>query len=373
MEAHMSEIVEHGDRKTPEVAFVLSGGAALGASQVGMLRALLERGITPDLIVGTSIGAWNGLWLAAHPDLKSLDKLERVWKSITIFELFGGNVISFVTNRATKRPYLVTNEGMMRIYQRATEIGDLVDATFEQLPIPLKVTASNLTRGETAIFDHGPVAPAVLASSAIPGLFPPLVIDGEQYVDGGLLDNGGVSVAVEAGAKQIYVLSVMTAGTQAEPVATLTDLIVRGLHLVAANHVHSAIRHYANRADFIVIEDNTAERSSALDFRHPTEFFATGYLAAQRALEAHDRLLAERAQALAAAQVLVAAQAQAAAQSRTQLATIKKDAFLAQWLQQPAAQAALNAVAWMDVTLQRSWKQINELVANLPHHNGPAA
>ncbi len=357
----MAELVEHGERKTPEVAFVLSGGAALGASQVGMLRALLERGITPDLIVGTSIGAWNGLWLAAHPDLASLDKLERIWKSITIFELFGGNVISFVTNRAAKRPYLVTNEGMLRIYQRAAEVGGLADITFEQLPVPLKVTASNLTRGETTVFEHGPVQPAVLASSAIPGIFPPQVIDGEQYVDGGLLDNGGVSVAVQAGARQIYVLSVMTAGKLTEPVTTLTDLIVRGLHLVAANHVHSAVKHYADRADFVVIEDNSAERNSALDFRRTTDYFASGYLAAQRALEEHDRLLAERAQAAAAAQALATAQ--------TKLAPIKKDDFLMQWLQQPAAQAAMNAFAWMDVTLQRGWKQFSEMMANWPHHS----
>nr|MBA3825721.1 patatin-like phospholipase family protein [Ktedonobacterales bacterium] len=76
-------------KQPPQVAFVLSGGAALGAAQVGMLRALLERGITPDLVVGTSIGSWNGLWIAAHPNLEWLDKLEQVWRSITLFELFG--------------------------------------------------------------------------------------------------------------------------------------------------------------------------------------------------------------------------------------------------------------------------------------------
>jgi NTE family protein len=362
-EAHMAEAIEQVERqmKTPRVAFVLSGGAALGASQVGMLRALLERGITPDLIVGTSIGAWNGLWLAAHPDLAALDKLERIWKSITIFELFGGNVISFVANRAAKRPYLVSHEGMQKILQRAAQVGDLDGITFEQLAIPLKISASNLTRGVTEVFDHGPVAPAVLASSSIPGLFPPLLINGQQYVDGGLLDNGGVSVAVEAGAQEIYVLSVMTAGVLTEPVTTLTDLMVRSLHLVAANHVHSAIRYYAKQAEFVVIEDDTAERTSALDFRHATQYFASGYAAAQRKLDEHDRLRAAREQA-AAARIAVSAKPLAR----------KNDAF-AQWLQRPAAQAALKTVAWMDVAFQKGWKQINDLVANMPHRNGSAA
>lgn len=357
----MAESVAMVERKAPEVAFVLSGGAALGAAQVGMLRALLERGITPDLIVGTSIGAWNGLWLAAHPTLADLEKLEGIWKSITLHELFGGNVISFVANRASKRPYLVASDGMQHIFQRAAQIGDLTDITFEQLKTPLLVTASNLTRGSTDVFCTGPVAPAVMASSAIPGLFPPIIIDGQQYVDGGLLDNGGVEVAVQAGARRIYVLSVMYAGVLAEPVQTLTDLMARSLHLVASNHVHSAVRRYAKEAEFIVIEDDTSSHISALDFRHTKEYFASGYRAANQALDEHERLLAARA--------LAAAHRQAA----TPLVPApKKTDFFAQWLSQPAAKAALNAVAWVDLTFQKSWKQLSDLMANLPRRNGSA-
>ena len=73
----------------PKIAFVLGGGAALGAAQVGMLRALLERDIHPDMIVGTSIGAWNGMWLAAHPALADIDTLERIWRQISIFDVLG--------------------------------------------------------------------------------------------------------------------------------------------------------------------------------------------------------------------------------------------------------------------------------------------
>src|SRR5271165_373785 len=100
-------MLQHPINTTPRVAFVLSGGAALGASQAGMLRALIERGIRPDLIVGTSIGAWNGLWLSFHPDLKGIDGLTAFWKTVTVMELFGGNVVNVVANLATKRPYLI--------------------------------------------------------------------------------------------------------------------------------------------------------------------------------------------------------------------------------------------------------------------------
>ena len=343
----MAEIAERAERKIPEIAFVLSGGAALGASQVGMLRALLERGIQPDLVVGTSIGAWNGLWIAAHPDLASLAKLERIWKSISLTELLGANPINLVANLASKRPYLVTNDGMQRILRRASDLGEFTDLTFEQLPVTLKVTASNLMRGTTEVFDQGIIAPTILASSAIPGLFPPVLIAGQQYVDGGLLDNGGVGVAVAAGAKLIYIMSVMYGGEAPTPITNLIDLLVRSTQLVAASHVHNAMSRYAQSAEFVLIEDATSAKNSSLDFHHASQYFASGYLAAQQALEQHDKLLAARA-------LLAATPA------------IKTPSTLSQWLRQPAAQAALHAVARVDVALQKGWKQLNEMVS-LPH------
>lgn len=324
----------------PKVAFVLSGGAALGASQVGMLRALLERGIVPDLIVGTSIGAWNGLWLAALPDLASIDGLERVWRKITLLEVFGGNFVSLVQNLASKRPYLVTDEGMRRIFKRAEAEGKFSDMTFEKLKIPLKMTATNILNGTSAIFEHGPVEQPLFASSAIPGLFPPVTIDTQQYVDGGLLDNGGVGVAVEAGAEKIYVLNVMYAG-EMKPAATLTDVLVRSFHLVAANHVYNAIHQFARRAEFVVIEDDTTSNYSALDFHHTDALIASGYTAAVRKLDEHDRLLAARA------------------------AQAKKDDALVSWLRQPAARSVLQAVAWADVAMHTRWHGMNQQLTNI--------
>lgn len=168
-------------RIPPRIAFVLSGGAALGAAQAGMLRALLERNIIPDLIVGTSIGAWNGLWLSLHPNLADLDRLDRIWKGISLMELIGNNPMQLFSNVTTRHPYLVTDDGMKHIFRRAATIGAFPDMLqLETLPIPMKITATNLMRGTTKVFDRGLVQPALFASSAIPGLFPPVMIDGEQ-------------------------------------------------------------------------------------------------------------------------------------------------------------------------------------------------
>jgi NTE family protein len=333
----------------PEVAFVLSGGAALGASQVGMLRALLERGIKPDLIVGTSIGSWNGLWLAAHPELEWLDMLEEVWHSITLLELFGDNVISFVAHRASKRPYLVSGDGMERIYRRAVALGGIQDVTFEELSIPFKVTASNILRGTSETFDSGPVMPAVLASSSIPGLFPPRMIDGQQYVDGGLLDNGGVGVAVEAGAKRIYVLNVMSAEELTQPVTTLTDLMVRSFHLISSSHVNKAVRRYADQVEFIVLEDHASARANSLDFRHSRTLIADGYTAATKKLDEHERLMVARAALLAEASHAAHA-----------LQESPREDLLTHWLQQPATQNAFQALAKVDLRVKERWHQIND-------------
>ncbi len=330
----------------PRVAFVLSGGAALGASQVGMLRALLERGIKPDLIVGTSIGAWNGLWLATHCDLASIAALERFWKSITLMEMLGSNPMLWMLNLSSKRPYLVADDGMKHIFRRAAAEGG-IDAvpTFASLPIPLLITATNLTRGRIDIFKEGLVQPALFASSAIPGLFPPVIIDGDQYVDGGLLDNDGLEVAAEAGAEEIYVLSLTHNATFTAPVATLGDLLERSFHLVASRHVHDAATRYADRARCIIIEDDHTTRSSSLDFRHAEQLITTGYRAATRVLD-QDRAV-QTTRALADGADFVAT----------------NEIPIARWFQQPVVTAAMQAIAWVDCAIQINRERV---VASVP-------
>lgn len=333
IEQSKQSVIRQTAPRQPEVAFVLTGGAALGASQVGMLRALLEHDIMPDLIVGTSIGSWNGLWFAMHPTLASIDALERLWKSVSFFELFGKNVVNVAMNLAVRRPYLVSDEVLRHILQRVAGEHDLQALTFADVTIPFKVTATNIMQGTSAVFDSGPIAPAIFASSAMPGIFPPVIIDGQQYVDGGLLDNGGVGVAVEAGAKKIYILSVTDGGSTDEPSSSLTELLSRSFHLIASGHVHNAIRRYAGQAEFIVIEDREGSKGNTLDFKLTPERIASGYLAAKRTLHQHEMLLAARGKAH---------------ESRDEIA---------RWLQQPPAQSVLHSLAWLDITLHRKFAQ----------------
>jgi predicted acylesterase/phospholipase RssA len=211
----------HGVRRprwSGYTAFVLSGGGARGALQVGMLRALLERGERPDLVIGTSIGAWNGAGLAHSPDLAGVERLEGVWRELTSSRVLLGRethasppgaVVSArymmaAIQRVTQGyPSLYSHDGSRRL---ARELyGDL---TFEDLAIPLRVVAADLTAGTRAVFGSGPLAAPILASSSIPGIFPPLQIGDHFYVDGGALENVSVDIAIGLGARRLFILDV---------------------------------------------------------------------------------------------------------------------------------------------------------------------
>ncbi len=270
----------------PYTAFVLSGGAALGAAEVGMLRALLERDIHPDLLIGTSIGAWNALWLATHPDATDVAPLEALWLGTSVLRLFGGNALSVLPRLIRNRNYVLSNQGIRRLLGQIFPGRDLDALTFADLAIPLKVNATNIMAGVSTTFERGPLIRAVLASSAIPGVFPPIMIDGQQYVDGGILDNGGVGVAMAAGARRVYVMSVAYGGALKKPIPSVLGLLDRSFHLIASGHVRQAIQRYQDQAEFIVIEDERINESSLIGFHQTKALIKAGYEAAIRALDA---------------------------------------------------------------------------------------
>jgi predicted acylesterase/phospholipase RssA len=175
-------------------AFVLSGGGNQAVAQVGMLRALIERGILPEVIVGCSAGAFNGATIAASPDLSGIERLEATWDSLKGDEVFPGGRLSRAWNLLTRDDHLFSNQGLRAIFRR----GD-TPASFEDLVIPLRVVAADLDTGEEVVFARGALEPALLASSALPGLFPPVEIDDRYFVDGALKKTMHASVALDDG------------------------------------------------------------------------------------------------------------------------------------------------------------------------------
>jgi NTE family protein len=185
------------------VAFVLGGGGVLGAVEVGMLRALLRAGVRPDLVVGTSIGAFNGAAVAAEPSEAVVARLTALWSAPQASSVYGDSVARQLRRFAT-RTHLHSPVTLRRMLER--ELG--ADTTFADLAVPFQCCAASIERAAEHWFSTGPVVDAVLASSAVPGLLPPVVIDGEHYIDGGIVNSIPVGRAVELGAKTVFVLQV---------------------------------------------------------------------------------------------------------------------------------------------------------------------
>jgi NTE family protein len=185
-------------------AFVLGGGGRWGAVEVGMLQALDEAGVVPDLILGTSIGAFNGAVFAGRPGREGVERLNGFWEEVTGASLFQTRFLGRARRVATLKPAIHEIEELRRMVERVIEPGTLI----EDLQIPFQCVAASIERSAEHWFTAGPLIEAVLASAAVPALFPPVEVDGEHFYDGGLVDSVPLGRAVQLGADVVYVLQV---------------------------------------------------------------------------------------------------------------------------------------------------------------------
>ncbi|MDQ2961200.1 MAG: patatin-like phospholipase family protein [Candidatus Dormibacteraeota bacterium] len=184
-------------------AFVLGGGGLLGAAEVGMLRALFEAGITPDLVVGTSIGALNGAAVAAEPSITGVEHLTELWRALTASGVFSGSVFRRVGTLARTRTALHSNVPLRRMLEQHLPV-----ARFDDLPVHFECVAASVERAAEHWFSEGPLVDAVLASAAVPGILPAMRIGEEHFIDGGIVNSIPVSRAVRLNASTIYVMHV---------------------------------------------------------------------------------------------------------------------------------------------------------------------
>jgi NTE family protein len=175
----------------------------MGAHEVGMIRALLERNIQPQLVVGTSVGALNGAAVAARPELEMVDILESVWLNLDEDRVFGDSLFARTANLVKSRTYLHSNRPLRQMLDRM-----LPAQRFEDLQVPFQCVAANIERAAEHWFSEGPLVDAILASCAVPGILPPVELNGEHFIDGGVVNSIPIARAVELGAKEIYVLHV---------------------------------------------------------------------------------------------------------------------------------------------------------------------
>lgn len=241
-------------RKKDKVAIVLSGGGPLGALQVGALKGLFEHGIRPDIVVGTSVGSMNAAYLAFNPTVEGVKDMERHWREFTDEDLFpGGRFRAAWARMFVRGNRLFENTGLRRVIS-----GHLGEATaIEHAEIPLGVVATDLETGAERIFTSGPLVEALLASAAMPGVYPPVEIDGRLYTDGGVANNVPIAPAVEMGATTIYVLNSTSHTNQRRPLVRPMDFFFHGFTLARAQRLTIDIRLYADRVNLIMIPTPT--------------------------------------------------------------------------------------------------------------------
>ncbi|MEX1020170.1 MAG: patatin-like phospholipase family protein [Litorilinea sp.] len=208
------------------IAVVLSGAGNRGPLQVGALRALMEEGIEPDFVVGTSAGAINAAFLGARGwNLTTLDAMAAVWASVTTQTIYPGSWLQKVWRVASNANSLYSSAGLAGMIAQGLPPNVV---TFGEMPLPVFVTAVDLLSARLFVFGEDsatPIAPALLASASVPVIHPPVAMAGLQLVDGGVLANVAASFAMDRGAREIYVLNAGSAGGAGDTADSLWDVV----------------------------------------------------------------------------------------------------------------------------------------------------
>jgi len=256
-------------------AFVLSGGGSLGSVQVGMLQALEDRGVAPDLLIGTSAGALNAAYLAGHGmSHRSLAYLAQIWCGLRRQTVFPFDPLRHLLALAGSKPSLCPNRGLRQLIQRHLPYHRL-----EEAAIPVYIVTTNLLSGEEVLLSRGDALSAVLASAAIPGVLPPVVREGLTLVDGGVADNTALSQAISLGADVIYALPAGFACALERAPRGALGAAVQALTLLIEQRLIMEVAHLASHVDIRVLPPLCPLAVSSIDFTHGAELIERAHQA----------------------------------------------------------------------------------------------
>lgn len=219
------------------LALVLSGGGNAGVCQVPFLQRLMDLGVRPDLIVGTSVGALNGAYLAYHPD--NIDGLADVWRALRDHKMWDRNLFTIGRNLLRRRMSLYSNQFLREMIAPLVPVDDITKAE-----IPLYITAASLNRGVKRVFTSGSVTDAVLASCAVPGLFPPMRIGDEWYVDAGVVTGLDLETAIQQGATEILAIDLGAPPPPRRPHGII-DVLSRSMDIAVEQRTRYELTHLA--------------------------------------------------------------------------------------------------------------------------------
>lgn len=255
-----------------KTAFVLSGGASLGAVQVGMLRALAEAGFRPDLLVGTSAGALNAAWVAGHPDPDDLTDLEDLWVRMRREQVFRTDPALVVRGVLGRRNHLFAGsalESMLRDH--------LGYRRLERAAIPVHVVATEILTGREVVLSTGDAVSALMASAALPAVLAPVQVGGRPLVDGGVADNTPIRHAVDLDAERIFVLPGGYACALRTPPRSVAGMALHALTLVMQHRLAADVERYEKYVELVVLPAPCPLSVQPIDFRHARELIDRSY------------------------------------------------------------------------------------------------
>ena len=260
-------------------AFVLTGGGSLGAVQVGMLQALVDRDVRPDLLVGTSVGALNAAFVAGRGfSAETVAELDAIWRLVRRVDVFPFEPLRHLRGR--HRAALCSPAGLRRLLTAQLRM-----ARLEEARVPVHVTATNVLSGEEVLLSRGDAVSAVLASAAIPAVFPPVEIDGTLLYDGGLADNAPISKAVALGATRVFVLPTGYACALGVPPQSVLAHALHALTLLIERRLILDVARYADMVEVAVLPPLCPLTVGPGDFRHTGELIERARHATRRWLD----------------------------------------------------------------------------------------
>ncbi len=261
-------------------AFVLTGGASLGAIQAGMLEALYEHDIRADLVVGTSAGALNGAFVADRPQTpETARELGDVWRRLNRNRVFPVNPLTGALGFIGARNHLVPDSGLRKLVRKY-----VVAERLEDTLVPLHVIATDVLRGEEVRLSEGPLADAVLASAAIPGVLPSVSWEGRELVDGGVSNNAPIRHALELGADRVYVLPTAGPCELAEPPRGALAMLVHATGLLVRQGLAHDLATLPGRERVVVLPPPCPITVQPSDFSRADLLIEEGYAETMRFL-----------------------------------------------------------------------------------------
>lgn len=260
------------DDSSNRTAFLLPGGGSLGAVQVGMLKALEEHGIRASMYLGSSVGAVNAAYLASGPSSETIPGLEQIWLSIRKSQIFPANVTANLWTLLGMRNHISDSSGLRRLLEKNLKYTNLEDAH-----VPVAVSTTNILTGQYRVIKVGPAVEAVLASAAIPAIYPPVQWENDYLVDGSVAGHIPLEPALEAGIQRVIVLPTGFTCSRTEPPRGPVSMALQSVHIMLGRQLHTAIQLFGSKMDLIVVPPLCPVDTLMNDFNNTADFIQRAY------------------------------------------------------------------------------------------------